>query len=294
MNIFLFGAGYSCLAFADRIAGAGHKISGTSRDVDKLAALENASITPFLFDGISPNQQIDEKLNEVTHLVISIAPPRQSSEQMVDPVLDNFTDTILDRMPKLVWIGYLSTVGVYGDHGGEWVNETAMTTPLSERSIQRDRAEKLWIELAENKEVALSILRLSGIYGPGRNPFVTIEAGRARRLVKKHQVFNRVHVADIAQALDLAANRQMDGIFNITDNQPAPPQDVVSFACQLMGREEPEALDFETADITSMARSFYGENKRVANQKSVHMLGIKYQYPDYITGLSKMWQEKTW
>ncbi len=294
MKLFIFGAGYSSLAFVRRLQSAVHDISGTTRDADKIAELRENGVLPFLFDGQNSSDDLGNKLSQATHLLISIAPPREAEGDDVDPVLKVFGNTIREAVPDLKWIGYLSTVGVYGNHHGAWVDESAPTTPVSARSIQRDQAEKKWLALATSINVPLTILRLSGIYGPGRNAFRTIEAGRSRRLVKKDQLFNRIHVTDIAQALELASSRCVNGIFNITDNQPAPPQDVVTFAHQLMNREPPPELDFETADITPMARSFYGENKRVSNSRSKSELGMDYQYPNYKTTLARMWHEGTW
>jgi len=294
MNIFIFGAGYSSLAFVKRVGSGNHSLAGTTRDEDKIAGLTGKGIEPFLFDGKSPNSNIESRLKETSHLLISIAPPRDTQGSDVDPVLNVFGDTIKNSMPNLQWIGYLSTVGVYGNHEGAWVDETVSTTPVSARSIQRDIAEKSWLALAEKISVPLTIFRLAGIYGPERNAFRTIEAGRSRRLVKKGQFFNRIHVADIAQAIELAAQNKCNEVLNITDNQPAPPQDVVAFAHHLMQKQPPEELDFETADLTPMARSFYGENKRVSNAKSKQVLGLEYAYPDYQTSLKKMWDENDW
>ncbi len=294
MNIFIFGAGYSAQAYAGRMAAREVVISGTSRDVEKLAGLKGRGIEPLHFDGDNFSPEIAEALGKASHLLISIAPPRDAAGEEVDPVLHVFGEIIRTAMPKLEWIGYLSTVGVYGNHDGDWVDETAVTAPVSARSIQRDIAEKKWLAIARELAVPLAILRLSGIYGPGRNAFRTIEAGRARRLVKPGQVFNRIHVSDIALSIDKASSGCIGGIFNITDNEPAPPQDVVTYAYEIMGREPPAELDFDTADITPMARSFYGDNKRVSNTRSKSRLGIKYQYPDYRTSLKKMWDEGDW
>ena len=294
MNIFIFGAGYSSLAFVRRIEAGNHTIAGTTRDADKITELRECGIEPFLFDGEIASPEIASRLKSVTYLLISIAPPRDTVGKDVDPVLNVFGDIIRSAMPNLQWIGYLSTVGVYGNHDGQWVDESTPTAPVSARSIQRDLAEKKWIFLSAELNMPLSIFRLAGIYGPERNAFRTIEAGRSRRLVKKGQFFNRIHVADIAQAIELAAHAKSNEIFNITDNEPAPPQDVVTFAHKLMQKIPPDELDFETADITLMARSFYGENKRVSNAKSKEVLGMNYAYPDYQTSLRKMWDENDW
>lgn len=294
MNIFIFGAGYSSLAFVKHVESDNYNIAGTTRDEDKITELNENGIKPFLFDGETSNSDINARLKEVTHLLISIAPPRDTQGSDVDPVLNVFGDVIRNKMPNLQWIGYLSTVGVYGNHEGAWVDETVSTTPVSARSIQRDIAEKSWLALSAAINIPLTIFRLAGIYGPDRNAFRTIEAGRSRRLVKKGQFFNRIHVADIAQAIKLAAHKKCNEVFNITDNEPAPPQDVVTFAHQLMQKEPPEKSDFETANLTPMARSFYGENKRVSNVKSKEVLGMEYAYPDYQASLKKMWDENDW
>ena len=232
--------------------------------------------------------QIADALANATHLLISIEP-----DEAGDPVL-NACAKIIAKGKSLQWIGYLSTVGVYGDHDGRWVDETTKCRPISTRSVQRLAAEKAWQALADRQDIALAIFRLSGIYGPGRNAFVNIEKGTSRRLVKPGQVFNRIHRDDIASAVSLAIEKSASGIFNITDDEPAPAQDVVIFADQLTGIAPPPEIDFETAKLTPMARSFYSENKRVSNAKSKAELGLEYAYPNYRTSLKKMWNEKSW
>ena len=212
-----------------------------------------------------------------------------------DPVLAAVGHrSIGELMPKLEWIGYLSTVGVYGDHAGKWVDETAPLKPISARSRQRVRAENEWINLAQACGLDLCIFRLSGIYGPGRNALRKAREERARRLVKEGQVFNRIHVDDIARATELAIERQAVGIFNITDDEPAPPQDVVLFAHDLLGLQPPPVLDFDKAEITTMARSFYGENKRVSNALSKSHLHMVYNWPNYRDALRRMHNENDW
>ncbi|SDP34990.1 Nucleoside-diphosphate-sugar epimerase [Phyllobacterium sp. YR620] len=288
MQIFLFGAGYSARAFARIMAGQADFIGGTTRDASKFAALKQDGITPYLFHGTHASQEIVDTLASVTHIAVSTSPGQSG-----DPVLAQFAPTIARGMPKLQWIGYLSTVGVYGNHGGAWVDETTPCHPVSARSVERVDAEKGWQELANRREVPLAILRLSGIYGPGRNAFVNLSNGTARRLNKTGQVFNRIHVDDIAGALRFLATRNEGGIFNITDDEPAPPQDVVAYAAELMGVEPPEESDFETAPLTPMARSFYGENKRVSNAR-IKALGYTFRYPDYGTAFSAMWRGDSW
>ncbi|SDO56698.1 Nucleoside-diphosphate-sugar epimerase [Phyllobacterium sp. OV277] len=288
MRIFLFGAGYSARAFARMMADKADFIGGTTRDSDKFAALKREGITPFLFQGTHASQEIVSALEDVTHIVISTSPG-----QTGDPVYAQFGDTIRSAMPKLKWIGYLSTVGVYGDYGGAWVDETTPCHPVSARSVERVDAEQDWQKLADAHKVPLAVLRLGGIYGPGRNAFVNLANGTARRLNKAGQVFNRIHVDDIAGALRFLAERNEAGVFNVTDDEPAPPQDVVAYAAELMGVEAPAESQFETAELTPMARSFYGENKRVSNAR-LKKLGFAFRYPDYGTAFSMMWRDGSW
>ncbi|WP_306228811.1 SDR family oxidoreductase [Mangrovibrevibacter kandeliae] len=217
-----------------------------------------------------------------THLLISIAPGEAG-----DPVLATQRSRVLDQMPALRWIGYLSTVGVYGDHGGAWVDETGPLRPVSKRSVQRVEAEAGWQALADARDVPLAILRLSGIYGPGRSAIENLRAGTARRLVKPGQVFNRIHVADIAGALRLLSAQARGGVFNVTDDEPAPPQDVVAYAAGLLGIDPPAEIAFDTADLTPMARSFYGENKRVRNER-LKSAGYEFLFPTYREGLKNV------
>jgi len=257
-TFFLFGAGYSAKAFARRALENGDRVFGTTRSADKLEGLRALGIEPLLFDGTLDAAGSSE-MDETTHLVISIAPGDAG-----DPALSALAAT---PMPKIRWIGYLSTVGVYGDHGGGWVDEESECRPVSKRSIQRVDAERAWSEQATRMNVPLSILRLSGIYGPGRNAFVNLERGTAKRIVKQGQVFNRIHVDDIAGALAHLSETETGGVFNVTDDQPAPPQDVVRHAAGLMNVPPPPETPFAEAEMTPMARSFYGESKRVSNAK---------------------------
>jgi len=284
-RIFIFGAGYSGKAFARANPGAA-AILGTTRSPDKFQALRQAGIAPLLFDGVLTGENA-EALNKTTHLVISIAP-----EEAGDPVLNAARDAIAG-MPALQWIGYLSTVGVYGDHGGAWVDEKAACRPVSKRSVMRVEAEQDWLKLGEHIGRPVAILRLSGIYGPGRNALVNLENGTARRLVKPGQVFNRIHCDDIAGALWQLIGDNTGGIFNVTDDEPAPPQDVVAYAASLMGVEPPPEIPFDAAQLSPMARSFYGENKRVANA-AIKAAGYRFRFPDYHAAFDHMWASGDW
>lgn len=288
MQVFIFGAGYSGKAFAAaRPDGAG-RIVGTTRDEAKFPTLQAAGIAPLTFDGRNLSGNIINALADTTHLIVSVAP-----DDAGDPVLAAARETILGAMPRLAWIGYLSTVGVYGDHLGAWIDESAECRPTSARSRRRVEAEQQWLQLGREAALPVAVLRLSGIYGPGRNAFVNLRDGTAKRLIKKDQVFNRIHVADIAGALWHLAERNLGGVYNVTDDLPAPPQDVVAYAAKVMGVEPPPEIPFETAELSPMARSFYGENKRVSNGL-IRSAGYSFHYPDYRSAFDAMWKDGSW
>ena len=287
-RLLVFGAGYSASAIIETSRHRFETVWGTTRSPLKFAGIEALGAKPLLFDGENRDPGVIGAIAEATHILVSVAPGEAG-----DPVLSAFGGEIR-AAPRLRWIGYLSTVGVYGDHDGAWVDEDTMPRPVSRRSRQRVEAELAWQEMAQAVSATFAVFRLSGIYGPGRNAFVNIEKGTSRRLVKPGQVFNRIHVADIARALDRAFELEAGGIFNITDDEPAPPQDVVALAHELAGIAPPPEQDFATAELSPMARSFYGENKRVANARSKEFLGLEYGYPDYRTALRRMWQEENW
>jgi len=282
-SVFIFGAGYSGKAFAHADA-SGAKIVGTTRSAQKFDALRRSGIEPLAFDG-SMTAEIAAALEGSTHLIVSIAP-----DESGDPVLGCARGAIL-AMPKLEWIGYLSTVGVYGDHQGGRVDETSACRPVSARSVERLAAEQAWQALAAEAGRPLAVLRLSGIYGPGRNAFANLAGGTARRIVKPGQVFNRIHVEDIGRVTALAAPRKLAGTFNLADDEPAPPQDLVTYAARLMGVAPPPETPFEAAQMTEMARSFYSDNKRVSNKAIKQALGIELLYPTYREGLEAIYRQ---
>lgn len=285
MRLFVFGVGYSSTAFVEEVRDRFEWIGGTTRSTEKANALRKLGVEPFLFNGEAKGDGIAGALQRATHVLISIAP-----NETGDPVLNHHGEDIAAGKPD--WTGYLSTVGVYGNHDGAWVDETTVCKPVSRRSVQRVAAEEAWLKFAAEHDLPVQIFRLSGIYGPGRNTFENFKKGKARRLVKPGQVFNRIHVADIASAMSLAMKRPVTRIFNITDDEPAPPQDVVAFAAELLGVEPPPEIPFETADLTPMARSFYGENKRVSNKRVKEELGYSFKYPNYRVALEDLLQPK--
>ncbi|MHC5654834.1 SDR family oxidoreductase [Stappia sp. ICDLI1TA098] len=282
MRLFVFGLGYSASAFVERVAASCDWIGATTRGREKAETLAARGLVPFLFDGSAPGDDIDAALSAATHVLVSIAPG-----EFGDAALAHHRAALAAARPR--WVGYLSTVGVYGDHGGDWVDEETPCRPVSKRSQARIEAENDWLAFSVRTGVPVQIFRLSGIYGPGRNAFVNFEKGTARRLIKPGQVFNRIHVEDIAGALEAAVSRApVTRVFNVTDDEPAPPQDVVSYAAGLLGVEPPPEQDFETAELSPMARSFYGENKRVSNARVKAELDYTFRYPDYRAALEAL------
>jgi nucleoside-diphosphate-sugar epimerase len=288
LNLFIFGIGFSGIEIAKAALERDAQVAGTTRSEVKSAKLAALGIEPFLFDGSAANSKLADRLKGVSHLIVSIGP-----DEAGDPVLNALGSQVCAIMPALEWIGYLSTVGVYGDHDGAWVDEGTQCRPVSDRSIERLKAEAAWRALAGDISSPLAILRLSGIYGPGRNTFVNLEDGSAKRIIKPGQYFNRIHVADIAGTAMLLARQKADGLFNVTDDEPAPPQDVVTYAAKLMGVEAPPETRYEDASMSPMARSFYGEVKRVSNAK-IRKMGYDFLYPNYRAALDDMWHYGRW
>ena len=287
MKMTILGAGFSGQAIARACAPHFASVDGTTRSAENFASLKSAGIRPLLFDGTAFSDELRASLLETTHLVQSISPDAQGDRFL------RLLPSLKAAMPKLAWAGYLSTIGVYGDHQGAWVDETAAPTPKSSRSRERVLAEEQWLAAGQSEAVPVAILRLSGIYGPGRNPFLNLENGTARRLIKKDQVFNRIRVEDIGRATAFLIERGMGGIFNITDDLPCPTQDVVEYAARLMGVPVPPDVDYETAELSPMQRSFYGENKRVSNAR-IRQIGFEFLYPDYRKALEDMWHNASW
>jgi nucleoside-diphosphate-sugar epimerase len=286
MTMTILGAGFSGKAIG-ALASERFPVYGTTRSQAKFAALEGAGIRPLTFDGETISDELAAALSETTALVQSISPDAQGDGFL------RLIPSLKAVMPRLEWVGYLSTIGVYGDHKGAWVDETAEPTPLSNRSRERVLAENQWLEAGAADGVPVALLRLSGIYGPGRNPFVNLDNGTARRLVKKDQVFNRIRVEDIARATLFLMDHKEGGAFNVTDHMPSPSQDVVAYAAELMGVPVPPDIAFETAELSPMQRSFYGENKRVGNAR-IRELGFEFLYPDYLVSMQQLWKDGVW
>lgn len=285
-RLFVFGLGYTARVFASRLKARGWSVAGTSRDASQDAP---PNIRLFRFDREQPLEPA--ALAGTTHLLSSVPPDAAG-----DPVLDVHAADIaaLAASGTLRWAGYLSTTGVYGDRAGDWVDESAGLHPSGPRGRARVAAEQSWLDLLR-LGVPTHIFRLAGIYGPGRSALDTVREGKARRVVKPGQVFSRIHVADIATVLEASIARPNPGAaYNVCDDDPAPPQDVIAFACALLGREPPPEIPYAEAQATmsDMARSFYADNKRVANTRLKTELGVRLTYPDYRTGLRALMAEE--
>lgn len=276
-TLLSFGHGYSARALSRILLAQDWRVIGTTRNEDKAVGMMNDGIEPRIW----PGADMAPALNGATHLLISAAP-----DDAGDPVLAALHDEIAARAGQFEWVGYLSTTGVYGDHGGDWVDETTPLTPSTKRGIARVQAESAWAAIPD---LPLHIFRLAGIYGPGRGPFAKVRAGTARRIIKADQVFSRTHVADIARVLAASIRNPNPGaVYNVCDNDPAAPQDVIGYAADLLGLPLPPAEDFEKAEMSPMARSFYAESKKVRNDRIKNELGVELLYPDYRSGLKAL------
>jgi nucleoside-diphosphate-sugar epimerase len=275
-HLFCLGLGYTALALIRRLRPEGWQIAGTCREPDKAAAFRAEGIEAEVVDRAHPPADPDRLLAGVTHVLASVPPDAEG-----DPGLDLWGQAIA-RHRGLAWLGYLSTTGVYGDRDGGWVDETSPLLPSGERGQRRVEAEAGWRALGQPAH----LFRLAGIYGPGRSALDTVRAGRAQRVVKPGQVFSRVHVDDIAQTLAASIARPRAGAaYNVCDDNPAPPDEVIAYACELLGVAPPPAVPFDRAELSAMARSFYADNKRVSNRLIKDELGVRLAYPDYRAGL---------
>ena len=282
-RLFCFGLGFSALTLARRLLAQGWAVAGTCRTPDKARRLKDEGIDAHLFDGQQAMARARAALAGTTHLIASVPPSDRHDPvaRLHGPDIAGLTD--------LAWVGYLSTTGVYGDHGGGWVDETTPRTPSGERGARRVAAEDDWLALHREHCVPVHLFRLAGIYGPGRNALVSLKDGRARRIDKPGQVFSRIHVDDIAAVLAASMARPDPGAaYNVCDDDPAPPADVVAYAADLLGIEPPPLMAFEAADLSPMARSFYADNKRVRNDRIKTDLGVTLAYPSYKQGLTAL------
>ncbi|MDO5659231.1 MAG: SDR family oxidoreductase [Paracoccus sp. (in: a-proteobacteria)] len=275
MDLVILGHGYSAAALSERAVARGWRVFGTTRR--DPARVTGAGAVALDWDRDQP--EIARLIREADAILSSVPTSRGQ-----DPVLARHSDDL--RKSRAFWIGYLSSTNVYGDHRGGWVDETTPAAPSTTRAKARLAAEAGWRELAADEGLPLHIFRLAGIYGPGRGPFEKLRNGTARRLIKPDQIFSRIHRDDIGGAIWASVQRPSPGaIYNLCDDQPAPPEDVIAHAAALLGMTPPPSEPFETAEMTDMARSFYADSKRVSNRALRDKLGYQLEYPDYDSGL---------
>jgi nucleoside-diphosphate-sugar epimerase len=278
VRVFFFGVGYCARRFTAREAWI--EASGTATSAERVAALRAAGVDACLFDGVHADPGLERALKKAEAIVVSI-PPRDGTGAAVE----RFAAAI-GAAPGLRRILYYSTIGVYGDHGGGWVDETSATLTRTARGLARLEDEARWTRAARARGVEADVLRLAGIYGPGRNALVNLRQGQTRRIIKPGQVFNRAHVDDIAELTRLALTCGLEGqIYNVADDEPAAPQDVVAYAAALLGLEPPPEEPFSEALLSPMTAEFYADNKRVSIAKSKALLGFAPAYPTYREGL---------
>ena len=282
-RLLVFGCGYSARRFVDLHGAEFDAIDVTARSEETVAALTADGLKAHLYDGSRASATLASAVKAATHVLVSIP-----TDAGGDPTLRGASDACA-AAENLAWIGYLSTIGVYADAGGGWVAETTPPRAENDRARRRIEAEQAGLAFGRARGAAVQIFRLAGIYGPGRSAVDNLLAGSARRLVKPGQVFNRIHVDDIAAAVAAGVRRPHVGpVINVTDDEPAPPQDVIAYAAGLLGIETPPDIPFETADISPMARSFYASNKRVANRVLRERLGVALAFPTYREGLAAL------
>jgi nucleoside-diphosphate-sugar epimerase len=275
-HLLCFGFGYSAQTFVAGLHRPSWKVSATSRDAEGIAAINAQGFHGLLFDSklqIAP---------DVTHLLIS-APPDENG----DPVLKLFQEQLQRLAKQLRWVGYLSTTGIYGDRGGDWVDEESLLEPNTARGHRRLDAEKSWLRLYKDYGIPVHLFRLAGIYGRGRNQLLMVKNGSAKRIIKPGQIFSRIHVEDIAGVLAASMAKPNPGrAYNVCDDEPCPPQEVVEYAANLLGLPVPPEIPFEQAELSPMAKSFYADSKRVSNQRIKKELDYKLIYPTYREGLT--------
>jgi nucleoside-diphosphate-sugar epimerase len=281
LKVFFFGLGYCAEALIRRTSAI--EPSGTARSEERAGALRAAGVEAYLFDGTRADDGLERALRRAEAIVVSIPPGGQGPLDMFAPAIA--------AAPSLARVLYFSTVGVYGEHGGQWVDETAATLTRSDRGLARLAEEARWTEAGRASGAAVDILRLPGIYGPGRNALARLRRGEARRIVKPGFVVNRAHVDDIAEVARLALEKGLPGqIWNVADDEPAPPQDVIAYAAELLGVPPPPEEPFDAADLPAFTASFYEEEKRVSNAKAKRLLGFAPAYPTYREGLRALFE----
>ncbi len=282
-RLFCFGLGFSARVLAQRLKARSWRIAGTTRSEESRRRLESEGFEVHLLPPDGSLADPAEALAGTTHVLSSVPPDDEG-----DPVVRRH-GAALAAMPGLAWIGYLSTTGVYGDRDGGWVDEESALRPTGKRGRLRVAAEQAWLELGRREGLPVHIFRLAGIYGAGRNALESVKAGRAKRIDKPGQVFSRIHVEDIAAVLEASIARPNPGrIYNVCDDDPCPPAEVIAHACALLEVTPPPLVPFAEAELSPMGRSFYQDSKRVSNRRIKEELGVNLRFPDYRAGLESL------
>ena len=290
-TLVCLGLGYCAQHYVAELGARFDRVVGTTRSAEQAETLGRErfggrSVEMLVFEGTS--RAVADAIAQADALLVSAAPAEGR-----DPVLAAFEDEIV-RAPQLRSVIYLSTLGVYGDSGGAWIDETTPTSPaMARRGGARLAAEQAWQALGARRHVAVAILRLGGIYGPGQNNLLRLLRGTAQRVAKAGHVSNRIHVYDIAQAIDAAIAQRAAGIFNIVDDEPASPSEQIAFAAQLIGIAPPPEISYEEAKqaLSPLALSFYEGCIRARNDKLKSVLGVKLRYPSYREGLRALYKQ---
>lgn len=281
-KIFCFGYGYVCDFLGHALKEQGWKVAGTSRDSDKRQMMRSAGVDAYLFDDERPLGDPLFVLNDVTHVIISTPPGREGCPAY------HAHGRMLSSLPNLEWVGYLSSTCVYGDRGGDWVDEYTEVCPTSIRGTRRCKAEEQWRMLRRTENLPVHVFRLAGIYGPGRSALDSVRSGLARRIEKPGQVFSRIHVNDIVDVIEASIQQPNPGaVYNLCDDNPVPAHEVIAYACELLGKDVPPLIPIEEANLPPMALSFYSDNKRVRNDRIKQELAIKLRYADYRAGIDQ-------
>lgn len=286
-HLLCFGLGYSALRLARGLLRDGWRVSGTCRSKEKRQALSAQGITAFVFDETTPLPA--QAWTGVTHVLVSIPPGPDG-----DPVLALHRADLLALRPE--WVGYFSTTGVYGDTGGAWVDEGKPVRPTQERSKRRVAAEEEWLDLWRDEDLPVHLLRLAGIYGPGRSVFDQLRSGTAKRIIRPGHAFSRIHVDDIGLITRASmADPDPGAIYNLVDDEPAEPSEVMDHACALLGIDPPPALSFDEVapGLSPMALSFWADNRKVSNERLWDDLRLRLLYPTFRQGLEAILAEET-
>ena len=280
-NLFCFGLGFTGSFLAGKLQTDGWGVSGTCREVDRTALLASGGLKVFIYNGDQVAPDLIAALKRASHILVTI-PPRSDGE---DRVLEHFGE-IIKASSRLKWLGYLSTTGVYGNRNGEWVDEASELKPTFDHQKRRAEVEQRWMTMAREQGAPVHIFRLAGIYGPGRNLIERVRQGKVKRIDQPGLVFNRVHVADVAQTLIASMNHPSPGsVYNVADDLPSAPAEAAAYACQLLGVDVPPLMSLQEAELSEMGRSFYLTHKRVSNRKIKREPAIQLLYPDYQKGL---------